>query len=93
MTTLSIRLPGALAAKLATESRARRIGQSAIMRELVAKHFNGRVEGRRVARAPKRKEKRSGVTAFDLVGDLAGSVKGGPPDLSTHPKHMEGFGG
>lgn len=31
-------------------------------------------------------------TGFDLLGDLIGSVKGGPVDLSTNPKWMEGFG-
>lgn len=30
--------------------------------------------------------------AHDLVKHLAGSVKGGPSDLATNPKHMEGFG-
>lgn len=29
---------------------------------------------------------------FDLVKDLAGIVKDGPSDLSSHPDHMKGYG-
>jgi len=31
-------------------------------------------------------------TFWELAGHLAGSVKGGPSDLSTNKKYMEGFG-
>lgn len=33
-------------------------------------------------------------TFFELLDEvgLVGCVKGAPPDLSTNPKHMEGFG-
>lgn len=31
-------------------------------------------------------------TFGELAGHLAGSVKGGPSDLSTNKKYMEGFG-
>lgn len=31
------------------------------------------------------------LSALDLAGDLAGAGKG-PGDLSTNPKHLEGFG-
>ena len=35
-----------------------------------------------------------GATFFEVLNEvgLIGCVKGGPPDLSTNPKHMEGFG-
>lgn len=33
----------------------------------------------------------SGVSCHDLLADLCGVVDG-PKDLSTHPKHMAGFG-
>lgn len=39
-----------------------------------------------------RLESQKKLTGFDILGDLIGSVKGGPPDLSTNPKWMEGFG-
>lgn len=32
------------------------------------------------------------LSALDLAGDLVGSVRGGPPDLSTNPKYMKDFG-
>lgn len=32
------------------------------------------------------------VSAYDLAKDLAGCVEGGPTDLATNPKYMEGFG-
>jgi hypothetical protein len=38
------------------------------------------------------KETRRRLSALDVAGDIVGSVKGGPKDLSTNPKHMEGFG-
>lgn len=37
-------------------------------------------------------KKKTPVSAYDLVKDLIGKNKGGPSDLSTNPKHMEGFG-
>lgn len=32
------------------------------------------------------------VTALDILGDLIGSVKGGPSDLSGNDKYLEGLG-
>jgi len=29
---------------------------------------------------------------YDLTQEFCGCVEGGPTDLSTHPKHLEGFG-
>jgi predicted DNA-binding antitoxin AbrB/MazE fold protein len=36
----------------------------------------------------------SDKTLFDVLNEagLIGSIKDGPPDLSTNPKYMEGFG-
>jgi len=31
------------------------------------------------------------ASVLDLIGDLAGSIEG-PPDLSTNPKYMAGYG-
>ena len=31
-------------------------------------------------------------TGYDVIKHLIGSCKGGPTDLATNPKHMEGFG-
>ena len=31
-------------------------------------------------------------TALEAAGDAVGCIKGGPPDLSTNKKYMEGYG-
>jgi hypothetical protein len=36
--------------------------------------------------------KRKRQSILELAGDLVGCVKGGPPDLSTNPKYMAGYG-
>lgn len=33
-----------------------------------------------------------GQTCYDLSKDLCGSVKGGPGDLATNPKHLRDYG-
>jgi hypothetical protein len=37
-------------------------------------------------------ELRARPTALDVAGPSVGKFKTGPRDLSTHPKHLEGFG-
>ncbi|MFZ2006678.1 MAG: hypothetical protein WB697_18605 [Stellaceae bacterium] len=37
-------------------------------------------------------EKPKRVSAHDLLKDLCGIIKEGPPDLATNPKHFEDFG-
>lgn len=37
------------------------------------------------------KQGRSGVTCHDLMSDMCGILEG-PGDLSTNPKHLDGFG-
>ena len=32
------------------------------------------------------------ITALDILGDLVGSLKGGPSDLSSNDKYLEGLG-
>lgn len=38
------------------------------------------------------KERHPARSALDLAGASAGKFRGGPPDLSTNKKHLEGFG-
>ena len=33
-----------------------------------------------------------GKSVYDLTSDLCGSVKGGPGDLATNPKHLQDYG-
>ena len=46
-------------------------------------------EGLRLIYSEKIKKAKS---AFDLVADSAGKFSGGPSDLSTHKKYLQGYG-
>jgi hypothetical protein len=60
------------------ESEAKRLGRtkSEIARQALLEQQNG--------------EKR--LSLHDQMKDVCGIIKGGPRDLSTNPKYMEGFG-
>ena len=79
MVTMTVKLPPATSARLAAAAKARRVSKSAIVRELIDKHFRSNGKKHR-------------PTFGELAGDLIGSIKGGPRDLSTNPKYMDGFG-
>ena len=79
MKMISLKLPDEVDAKLT--ARANRTGKtkSALTREALSAFLDGG-------------GKKSGVSCFDLARDLAGSLKGGPPDLSSNKKYMRGYG-
>ena len=77
--TLSIRISKAERAALRAAARREKISQGQIVRK--ALHAYG----------IKPKEKVP-LSAYDLIKDLIGKNKGGPGDLSTNLKYMEGFG-
>jgi hypothetical protein len=78
MTTLTLKVPGALAGRLTELARRRGISRSALVREaLQALLENGRPRKR--------------PTVLELAGDLCGCVEG-PGDLSYNKKYMEDFG-
>jgi hypothetical protein len=77
--TISLKLPEALLAELEEASRLRKMSKSALVRAAL----------RRELSATNQKRKPS---CYDLARDLAGSIKGLPPDIATNPKYMEGFG-
>jgi len=79
MQTISLRLPDELLAQLDTESKARRITKSRLVRESLE-------------RALRKETSAAAVSCYDLAHDLAGAVKGLPEDLVDNPKYMEGFG-
>ena len=37
-------------------------------------------------------EERPRVSVLEAAGDLIGSLEGGPEDLSSNPKYLEGYG-
>lgn len=79
MTTITCKVSEKLAAELDAVARTERRSKSALLREALEERL-------------KAKRRRAPVTAYDLVKHLCGSLKGGPSDLATNPKHMKGFG-
>ena len=79
MKTLSLRLPDTLHARLAAVARQRKTTKAAIVRDALNAFVNG---GSRIAKG----------SAYELAEDLIGSLSG-PRDLSSNPRHMEGYGG
>ncbi len=78
MRTLTVKLPPPLEARLEALVRKRKQSKSELVREAIE----------RLVEQPGAPAKGS---VLDLVGDLAGTGSG-PPDLSTNPKYMRGFG-
>ena len=78
MKTLTVKLPEELAAQLARGAQSRGKSKSEFIREAIAYYvYNG--------------AEKAEVSCFELASDLAGSFAG-PADLSTNPKHLDGFG-
>ena len=80
MTTLTIKLPEELKARLEAEARLSGKSVSAVVRRQLQKGFSPRRKG---GKKP---------SMLDLAGDLAGRGASGVTDLATNPRHMKGFG-
>ena len=78
MTTITCKITDQISAHLEAVARQRRVPKSQIVREALAASF--------------RKSKPQ-VSAFDLMKDACGIVKGGPKDYASHARHLKGFGG
>jgi Ribbon-helix-helix protein, copG family len=79
MKTLSLKLPDSLASQIAAIARKRQLSKSAVIREaLEAYVFNG--------------GHKKFLTLYDVAPHVIGCVSGGPGDLASNPKHMEGYG-
>ena len=78
MTTLSLKLPQAVADRLAAEARAHQKSKSSLVREFIERGLTGAKGKRR-------------PSFYELAKDKCG-VFDGPRDLSTNPKYMEGYG-
>ena len=76
MRTVTIKLPDGLALRLEQTVARRGATQSEVIREALEAHLA----------AP------SAGSCLELVGDLAGSVRGGAPDLSSSKRRLKGFG-
>jgi Arc/MetJ-type ribon-helix-helix transcriptional regulator len=78
MPTVTVKLPRNLALRLRRAVARRGTTQSEIIRGALEAHL-GAAEA-------------TGVSCLDVVGDLAGSLRGGPRDLSSDKRHLKGFG-
>ena len=76
MRTVTITLPDSLALRLEQMVTRRPATPSEVIREALDAHLA----------AP------SVESYLELVGDLAGSLRGGAPDLSSNKRRLEGFG-
>jgi Arc/MetJ-type ribon-helix-helix transcriptional regulator len=79
MRTVTIKLPDGLATRLNGVVRRRSTSRSAFVREAIE------------AALAKTGEAGKG-SCLDLARDLAGSLAGGPRDLSSNRRHLKGFG-
>ncbi len=78
--TLSIKVPTTTKTRLKALARARKTSPSALLREAIEQ----------VLSSPRT---RSGPSLHELSNDLFENLgAGGPRDLSSNPRHMEGFG-
>jgi Arc/MetJ-type ribon-helix-helix transcriptional regulator len=79
MDTLTIKIPEDLAAAIEKAVQRTHLTKSELVRRaLVA--YTARQTGGQF------------VSALEQAGDLVGCFKGGPRDLASNPRHMEGFG-
>ena len=76
MRTISVKLPDSLALRLRRAMARRRTTQSEVIREALEAHLAAASPG----------------SCSEIVGDLAGSLRGGPADLSSNKRHLKGFG-
>jgi metal-responsive CopG/Arc/MetJ family transcriptional regulator len=78
MKTLSIKLSPRLEARLDAAVARHRTTRSRLVRDILERHL--------AAFEP------AADSALARAGDLVGSVKGRPRDLSTHRRHLRGYG-
>lgn len=79
MTTLTLKIPEAMAAELDAEARQRHRSKSAVAREALKSYL-------------KQTTRRSSKSCYDLAEPFVGCVKDAPADLSYNREHLKGFG-
>ena len=79
MMTLTLKVPDVLVGRIEQEARRRGASKSAVIRDCLERVLlNG--------------GKCGGASFHDLARHLCGIGKGGPRDLASNPKHLEGLG-
>lgn len=90
MTTISLKLPERLLARLEKESRARRTTKSSVVRESLEKHLGDTVRPVDLTGPP------PGESCYDKALPILRRAwarnRKLPRDLAANPKHMRGFG-
>lgn len=81
MKTISLKLPAGLSRRLDLAAKRQQASKSSLVRAALEQYLNG--NGTAAALVP--------ISALELAGDLIGCAEG-PSDLSTSPRHMEGYG-
>jgi Arc/MetJ-type ribon-helix-helix transcriptional regulator len=79
MKILSLKLPEQLDRKLSAVVKRRRARKSDVVREALERYMEESHEIRK-------------GSFLDLARDLVGCVKDAPADLSSNPKHLDGYG-
>ena len=79
MKVLSLKVPEALDRKLTAAVKRRGVPKSAVVRQALEQYLDESGEIRR-------------GSFLELAGDLVGSIKDAPADLSTNPRHLTDFG-
>ncbi len=79
MTTISLKVPDELVARMDAVARARQTSRSALLREALEEKLKV------VAR-------KTPPSLYERSADLCGKKRSGLRDLASNPKHLEGFG-
>ncbi len=82
MKTITIKVPEELDARLTKRAKRRGVSKSEVAREALARELN--------SDSPEAVDEEP--SAYDILKDDLGCIDSGVGDLSTNPKHMEGFG-
>jgi len=78
MNTITVKIPEEMGGALDAEAKKRHVSKSEVVRYCIETVLSGQVK--------------EPPSVYDLTKDLCGKHKGGPPDLSTNPKYLDGFG-
>ncbi len=80
MNTLTIKIPLQLEQEIVLASQREHLSKSELVRRAL------------VAYVGQRKTGSAALSALEQAGDLVGCFTGGPPDLSSNPRHLDDFG-
>lgn len=79
MTTISLKVPDELVARMDAVARSKRTSRSALLREALEEKL-------------KSSARKTPPSLFERSADLCGKGRSGFSDLASNPQHLEGFG-